>query len=93
MEPIAPNEVRTITYSMANVNSSGQRVSNEDAQKDLKFVNEQGQSEDREAATAIFKTVTAKANSHLTFGYFEKAIVNFHQHLNKMLLVLLLISF
>ena len=93
MEPIAPNEVKTITYSMANVNSSGQRVSNEDAQKDLKFVNEQGQSEDREAATAIFKTVTAKANSHLTFGYFEKAIVNFHQHLTKMLLVLLMISF
>ena len=92
MEPIAPNEVKTITYSMVNLNSSGQRISNEDAQKDLKFVNEQGQSEDREAARAIFETVTAKGNSHLTFGYFEKAIVNFHQHLNKMLLVLLLIS-
>ena len=92
MEPIAPNEVKTITYSMVNLNSSGQRILNEDAQKDLKFVNEQGQSEDREAARAIFETVTAKANSHLTFGYFEKAIVNFHQHLNKMLLVLLLIS-
>ena len=37
MEPIAPNEVRTVSlYSMANVNSSGQRVSNEDAQKDAK---------------------------------------------------------
>lgn len=92
MEPIAPNEVKTITYSMVNLKSSGQRISNEDAQKDLKFVNEQGQSEDREAARAIFETVTAKGNSHLTFGYFEKAIVNFHQHLNKMLLVLLLIS-
>ena len=92
MEPIAPNEVKTITYSIVNLNSSGQRISNEDAQKDLKFVNEQGQSEDREAARAIFETVTAKGNSHLTFGYFEKAIVNFHQHLNKMLLVLLLIS-
>ena len=92
MEPIAPNEVKTITYSMVNLNSSGQRISNEDAQKDLKFVNEQGQSEDREAARAIFETVTAKGNSHLTFGYFEKAIVNFHQHLKKMLLVLLLIS-
>jgi len=92
MEPIAPNEVKTITYSMVNLNSSGQRILNEDAQKDLKFVNEQGQSEDREAARAIFETVTAKGNSHLTFGYFEKAIVNFHQHLNKMLLVLLLIS-
>jgi hypothetical protein len=85
MEPIAPNEVKTITYSMVNLNSSGKIISNEDAKKDLKFVNEQGQSEDREAARAIFETVTAKANSHLTFGYFEKAIVNFHQHLTKML--------
>ena len=85
MEPISPNEVKTITYSMVNLNSSGKIISNEDAKKDLKFVNEQGQSEDREAARAIFETVTAKANSHLTFGYFEKAIVNFHQHLTKML--------
>ena len=85
MEPIAPNEVKTITYSMVNLNSSGKIISHEDAKKDLKFVNEQGQSEDREAARAIFETVTAKANSHLTFGYFEKAIVNFHQHLTKML--------
>ena len=85
MEPIAPNEVKTITYSMVNFNSSGKIISNQDAKKDLKFVNEQGQSEDREAARAIFETVTAKANSHLTFGYFEKAIVNFHQHLTKML--------
>ena len=85
MEPIAPNEVKTITYSMVNLNSSGKIISNEDAKKDLKFVNEQGQSEDREAARAIFETVTAKANSHLTFGYFEKAIVNFHQHLTNML--------
>jgi phenylpropionate dioxygenase-like ring-hydroxylating dioxygenase large terminal subunit len=85
MEPVAPNEVKTITYSMVNLHSSGKIISNEDAQKDLKFVNEQGQSEDREAARAIFETVTAKANSHLTFGYFEKAIVNFHQHLTKML--------
>ena len=85
MEPIAPNEVKTITYSMVNLNSSGKIISNEDAKKDLKFVNEQGQSEDREAARAIFETVTAKANSHLTFGYFEKAIVNFHKHLTKIL--------
>ena len=41
-----------------------------------------GQLEDREAARAIQESVPAgNANSHLTFGYFEKAIVNFHQHL------------
>jgi|TARA_B110000967_G_C18896689_1_gene571225 hypothetical protein len=30
---------------------------------------------------AIQQTDTTAANSHLTFGYFAKAIVNFHQHL------------
>ena len=45
----------------------------------------EGQDEDREAACLIQQTVTAQANSHLTFGYFEKAIVNFHQHLTETL--------
>ena len=41
--------------------------------------------EDREAARAIQETVTTRANSHLTFGYYEKAIVAFHQQLHHML--------
>ena len=44
-----------------------------------------GQVEDREAARAIQESVASNANSHFTFGYFEKAIVNFHQHLSKYL--------
>ena len=40
---------------------------------------------DREAARAIQQTLSTKANDHLTFGYFEKAIVNFHLHLAKYL--------
>jgi hypothetical protein len=34
---------------------------------------------------AIQETLSTKANDHLTFGYFEKAIVNFHSHLAKYL--------
>ncbi len=45
------------------------------------FVNESGQEEDRDAARKIQASATSPANTHFTFGYFEKAIVNFHQHL------------
>ena len=51
--------------------------------KDAKFVGDTGQDEDREAAKAIQETLSTKANDYLTFGYFEKAIVNFHSHLHK----------
>ena len=53
--------------------------------RDAKFVGNTGQDEDREAARAIQETLNTKANDHLIFGYFEKAIVNFHSHLTKYL--------
>ena len=39
----------------------------------------------REAARAIQQTLNTKANDHLTFGYFEKAIINFHSNLSSLL--------
>ena len=83
MEPIAPNQVKLVTYLMTNPETKGSTATLEDARRDALFVNESGQDEDREAARAIQETVTAPANTHLTFGYFEKAIVNFHSHLSK----------
>ena len=83
MEPIAPNQVKLVTYLMTNPETKGSTANLEDARRDALFVNESGQDEDREAARAIQETVTAPANTHLTFGYFEKAIVNFHSHLSK----------
>ena len=83
MEPIAPNQVKLVTYLMTNPQTKGSKANLEDARRDALFVNESGQDEDREAARAIQETVTAPANTHLTFGYFEKAIVNFHSHLSK----------
>ena len=82
MEPLSPTRVQTVSYLIFNEEKNGKVISLEDAQRDAKFVNESGQSEDREAARAIQETVTTSANSHLTFGFFEKAIVNFHKHLS-----------
>ena len=82
MEPLSPTRVQTVSYHVFNEEKDGEVISLKDAQRDAKFVNESGQSEDREAARAIQETVTTSANSHLTFGFFEKAIVNFHKHLS-----------
>ena len=51
--------------------------------KDVDFVNRSGQEEDRAAARDIQETVTTSANSHLTFGLFEQAIVRFHKNLHE----------
>jgi hypothetical protein len=74
-----------VIYLVTPEQTAENPISLEDVKKDAQFVNESGQDEDREAACLIQQTVTAQANSHLTFGYFEKAIVNFHQHLAKSL--------
>ena len=54
----------------------------EDAQRDAQFVNDSGQEEDRAAAAAIQATLASGANSHLTFGHFEKARFDFFEALS-----------
>lgn len=81
MEPLTPNSTKLVSYLMTNRHTEGEKISTQEAKRDAQFVNESGQDEDRAAARAIQETVKTSANKHLTFGYFEKAIVNFHQHL------------
>ena len=81
LEPISPTESQWIIYSLINEPDDGPGISIEDAQRDAQFVNDSGQEEDRAAAAAIQATLASGANSHLTFGHFEKAIVHFHQQL------------
>ena len=85
MEPLSPSSTRLVSYFMVNRQIDGVDISHAQAQRDAEFVQSSGQDEDREAARAIQQTVTTAANTHLTFGYFEKAIVNFHKHLAKCL--------
>ena len=73
IEPISPTRAKLISYLLIN---NQKEITLEEAKKDAIFVNESGQAEDRAAAVAIQETVSTKANNHLTFGYFEKAIVN-----------------
>jgi phenylpropionate dioxygenase-like ring-hydroxylating dioxygenase large terminal subunit len=85
MEPLSPSSTQMVIYLVTPEQTIENPISLEDVERDAQFVNQSGQDEDREAACLIQQTVTAQANSHLTFGYFEKAIVNFHQHLTESL--------
>ncbi len=83
LEPLSPSSSRWVVYRMINSALDGQDIPEEEAKRDALFVADSGQDEDREAARAIQQSVGSKANSHFTFGHYEKAIVNFHQHLAK----------
>jgi len=85
IEPISPTQTRMESYCVKHPDTVNESITIEDAMRDVAFVNQSGQEEDREAARAIQETVTTQANSHLTFGYFEKAIVTFHQNLHRQL--------
>ena len=81
MEPVSPGRTRIVSYLVVNRQTPGHEISREDAERDADFVTTAGLEEDIAAACAIQETVRGPANSHLTFGYFEKAIVNLHSHL------------
>lgn len=85
LEPVSPTESQWVIYSLINTSSDGKPFELEDAKRDAAFVNDSGQEEDRAAAAAIQQTLKSGANSHLTFGHFEKAIVHFHQQLERAL--------
>ena len=80
-EPISPTRTQILIYRATNNTSAGATTDFEEAKRDADFVKAAGFDEDREAACAIQETLGTKANQHLTFGHFEKAIVHFHQNL------------
>jgi len=83
IEPISPTKSKWIIYSLVNRSNSKLKITADDAKRDGEFVGSTGQDEDRAAARAIQNTLHTSANSHLTFGYFEKAIVNFHRSIDE----------
>ena len=85
LEPVSPTESQWVIYSLINTSSDGKPFELEDTKRDAAFVNDSGQEEDRAAAAAIQQTLASGANSHLTFGHFEKAIVHFHRQLDEYL--------
>jgi len=87
VEPISPRESKWIFYRLSNQHGKGESGEEklQEAKRDAKFVKDTGLDEDRGAATAIQASLETNANSHFTFGHFEKAIVHFHSNLQALL--------
>ena len=84
-EPLSPSHTQMVIYRMVNSTHDGATIGVEEVARDVDFVRAAGFDEDREAACGIQETLSSKANQHLTFGHFEKAIVHFHQNLKEYL--------
>ena len=82
LEPVSPTETRTVVYRVRNLNADGTPVDLKVAERDAEFVKSSGIEEDREAARAIQVGLSTDANTHFTFGHYEKAIVHFHENLD-----------
>lgn len=87
LEPLSPARSQLLIYRVTNKTHDGSKISVEEAMRDALFVKESGLDEDREAACTIQSALTSNASQQLTFGYFEKAIVHFHQNLAEHLFV------
>ena len=82
LEPISPTKTKFVIYRMQNLKPDGSPVDLEIAVKDANFVKDTGLEEDRDAAVTIQENLETEANTHFTFGLFEKAIVHFHKILS-----------
>lgn len=85
LEPISPTRTQYIVYRMTNKGDSTEKSAVGAAKRDARFVNDSGIQEDRDAACAIQDSLSTNANTHLTFGKFEKAISHSHHHLKQAL--------
>lgn len=80
-EPLSPTETRLHTFKLSN-NSRGAELS-EKAKKDADFVTDTGGKEDAAVVVGIQASIESGANTHFTYGKFEKAIIHFHRNLHQ----------
>ena len=91
MEPVSPGQSKWIIYRLSNRDGTGNsngasgKEKLAEAKRDSVFVKDTGLDEDREAARAIQAGMESGANTNLTFGHYEKAIVHFHSNLEALL--------
>ncbi len=81
IEPEAPDKVRWDFFRLLPPHRDGEVVDMDAAIKDSDFVTDSGLIEDREAACSIQAGLATRANTHFTFGRFEKSAVHFHEQL------------
>lgn len=86
-EPESPTRTRYFNYRLGIVDpEKKQEVAR--AKKDADFVSDTGLREDAAVVRDIQAGLASGANSHFTYGRFEKAIVHFHKNLTEHLALL-----
>ncbi len=84
-EPLSPSRTRLIAYGLTNRDSDGSPEALERAERDADFVKNLGATEDIAATRSIQAGLASEANTHFTYGYFEKAIVHYHKTMDALL--------
>ena len=85
LEPLTTTQTRFHTWRLTNKGEASQEPSGEKAKRDANFVSDTGGKEDAAVIRAIQNGLDSGANTHFTYGYYEKAIVHFHKTLDSVL--------
>lgn len=81
-EPISPTCTRYYNYKMGVIDPD-KKVDLERVKKDADFVSDTGLQEDTAVIREIQAGMASGANTHFTYGRFEKCIVHFHKNLDE----------
>lgn len=87
-EPESPTQTRYYNYKLGVLDPTKSQADLERAKKDADFVADTGGREDTAVVRAIQAGIESGANTHFTFGRFERAIVHFHKQLSAHLALL-----
>ncbi len=80
-EPLTPELTRFHTWRLGNRDMTDSQEDRARIAKDASFVADTGLKEDNDVIRRIQLGLASGANTHFTYGRFEKAIVHFHQQL------------
>jgi len=81
-EPLAPGRTRFVNYMLNNRNVQGDDPEQAArVKRDAEFVADSGLKEDQAVVRGIQASLASRANTHFTYGHFEKAIAHFHRNL------------
>ena len=84
-EPLSPTRTRYFGYRIGETVGEADAESKARMKRDADFVSDTGGKEDAEMVYRIQEGLASGANSHFLYGQFEKAIVNFHQHMTRLI--------
>jgi hypothetical protein len=84
-EPTTPSHTNYFSYRLGKLDGSETEDVLAKMQRDAAFVADTGLIEDNAVVTRIQAGLNTNANTHFTYGLFEKAIVHMHENLARLI--------